>query len=196
MGEVALLQERHLETPECGGAVPPEAASAATRALRLGPVGLCGRGERADPELVAAAPLVDGFSGRQELVGCQARNELPEGIRFPIWICTIRPNAHPEGVSPNKEPGGRSGKLSVWLGRAQHSGSFRSPNHRLLSKLLDWDIKNERMELPKEVVDKAYARDLLLFSIEIFDDRLVGYTNYSMEVSRTTDKLFQEIADQ
>lgn len=51
------------------------------------------------------------------------------------------------------------------------------------------------MELPREVVDKAFARDLLLFSIEVFDDRLVGYTNYSTEVSRTTDKLFQEIAD-
>lgn len=65
---------------------------------------------------------------------------------------------------------------------------------RLREDALYWDIKNGRMELPREVVDKAFARDLLLFSIEVFDDRLVGYTNYSMEVSRTTDKLFREIA--
>lgn len=63
---------------------------------------------------------------------------------------------------------------------------------RLREDALYWDIKNGRMELPKEVVDKAFARDLLLFSIEVFDDRLVGYTNYSLEVSRTTDKLFRE----
>lgn len=32
----------------------------------------------------------------------------------------IRPNAHPEGMSPNKDPGGRSGKFYVWLGRGCH----------------------------------------------------------------------------
>ena len=66
---------------------------------------------------------------------------------------------------------------------------------RLREDALYWDIKNERLELPEDVVDRALARDLLLFSIEVFDDRLVGYTHYSIEASRTTDKLFQEIAD-
>ena len=64
---------------------------------------------------------------------------------------------------------------------------------RLREDALYWDIKNGRLELPEEVVDKAFARDLLLFSIEVFDDRLVGYTHYSIEVSRATDKLFREI---
>ena len=77
------------------------------------------------------------------------------------------------------------------LYRLTYSGDLK----RLREDALYWDIKNGRMELPREVVDKAFARDLLLFSIEVFDDRLVGYTNYSMEVSITTDKLFQEIAD-
>lgn len=76
------------------------------------------------------------------------------------------------------------------LYRLTYSGGLK----RLREDSLYWDIKNGRMELPREVVDKAFARDLLLFSIEVFDDRLVGYTNYSMEVSRTTDKLFREIA--
>lgn len=51
------------------------------------------------------------------------------------------------------------------------------------------------MGLPEDVVDRTLARDLPLFSIEVFDDRLVGYTNCSIEASRATDRLFQEIAD-
>lgn len=75
------------------------------------------------------------------------------------------------------------------LYRLTYSGGLKG----LREDSLHWYIKNGRMELPREVVDKTFARDLLLFSIEVFDDRLIGYTNYSMEVSRTTDKLFQEI---
>lgn len=47
-----------------GGAVPPGAAGAATRALRVRPIGRCGLGERALADLFAAAPLVYGFPGR------------------------------------------------------------------------------------------------------------------------------------
>ena len=61
----------------------------------------------------------------------------PKGFALPISICPIRPNAHPEGLSPNKDPGGRSAKFSVWLERAWHSGALRPPNHHLLSKLLE-----------------------------------------------------------
>lgn len=77
------------------------------------------------------------------------------------------------------------------LYRLTYSGGLK----RLREDALYWDIKNGRMELPREVVDKTFARDLPLFSLEVFDDRLIGYTDYSMEVSRTTDKLFQEIVD-
>ena len=59
------------------------------------------------------------------------------------------------------------------LYRLTYSGGLK----RLREDALYWDIKNGRMELPKEVVDKAFARDLLLFSTEVFDDRLAGYTN-------------------
>ena len=41
-----------------------------------------------------------------------------KGFALPIWICPIRPNAHLEGLSSNKDPGGCSDKFSVWLGRA------------------------------------------------------------------------------
>lgn len=41
-----------------------------------------------------------------------------KGFALSIWIFPIRPSAHPEGLSPNKDPGGRSGGFFVWLGRA------------------------------------------------------------------------------
>lgn len=110
------------------GPVPPGAASAARRALRVRPIGRGGLGERADAGLVAAAPLVDGLSEQQELVGGEARHERPEAVRSThIEICPIRPNAHPEGLSPNKDPGGRSGGFFVcWEGRS-FSGGLRPP---------------------------------------------------------------------
>lgn len=117
----------------------PSAAAAAAPPRDAGRSGL---GERADTDLVAAAPLADGFSEQQELVGGQAHHDRPKGVRSSLWICPIRPNAHPEGLSPNKDPGGRSGKFSVWLGREWHSGTLRPPNHQLLSKLLSHKSTN------------------------------------------------------
>ena len=52
------------------------------------------------------------LSGRNSSVARPATSAL-KGFALPIWICPIRPNAHPEGLSPNKDPGGRSGKFSV-----------------------------------------------------------------------------------
>ena len=69
MREVNLLpQERqhHLGTP---AAVEPSLQ--APPALRLESIGLRGLGHRAHADLIAAAPLVDGFSKQQELVGGQ-----------------------------------------------------------------------------------------------------------------------------
>lgn len=100
-GGAAAGAEAPPRDPECGGAVPPDSASAATRALRLGPVGLCGLGERADPELVAAASLFDGFSGQQELVGGQARNECPEGVRSSRMDLSRPPERPPGGIVVN-----------------------------------------------------------------------------------------------
>jgi hypothetical protein len=35
---------------------------------------------------------------------------------------------------------------------------------------------------------------LLLFAIEVFDDALVGYTNHSYTVAKSTDDLFVVVA--
>ena len=67
---------------------------------------------------LAAASLANGLSEWQELVASVSRHEPPpKGFALPIWICPIRPNAHPEGLPPNKDPGGCSGKFSAWFGR-------------------------------------------------------------------------------
>lgn len=66
----------------------------------------------------AAARLVDGFSVQQELIGGEARHEHPEGVCLSHMDLPHPPERPPEGLSPNKDPGGRSGKFSVWLGRA------------------------------------------------------------------------------
>lgn len=78
-----------------GGPVPP---GAAPRAPGSGPAGRGSLGERADPDLVAAAPLVDGFSEQEELVGGQARHELPEGVRSSHIGLSHPPECPPGGV--------------------------------------------------------------------------------------------------
>ena len=132
------IEKRQRSSRDAGGsgAVPPDAARAAPRAFRVRPIGRCGLGGRTGADLIAVAPLVNGFSEQRELVGSEARQSALKRLSFPIWICPIRPNSRPEGLSPNKDSGGSSGKFSVWLGRAWHSGALRSPNHHLLSKLL------------------------------------------------------------
>lgn len=50
------------------------------------------------------------------------------------------------------------------------------------------------LQVPGDVVGFRLACEVLLFSIEAFDDALVGYTNESMVLSRKTDALFKLIA--
>lgn len=102
--------------PGHGGPVPPGAPGATIRAPRVRPVGRRGLDERADADLVAAAPLVDGFSEQQDSSAVRRTTSAIKGFALPIWICPIRPSAHPEGLSPNKDLGVRSGGFFVWMG--------------------------------------------------------------------------------
>ena len=108
-----------------GGAVPPGAAGAAPRARRVRPIGRGGLGERADADLIAAAPLVNGFSEQQELVGGQARHERREGVRSSHIDLSNPPERPPGGIVAKQRSGWRSGKFFVWLGRTWHSGALR-----------------------------------------------------------------------
>lgn len=84
--------------PGRGGPVPPGAARAETRALRVRPIGRGGLGKRADADLVAAAPPVDGFSEQQELVGGEARHERPEWVRSSHMDLSHAPERPPGGI--------------------------------------------------------------------------------------------------
>lgn len=58
------------------------------------------------------------------------------------------------------------------------------------------DVIADTLEVPSEKISKEQSRALLLYAIECFDDSLVGYTHHSFEVSETTDKLFDKLADE
>ena len=52
--------------------------------------------------------------------------------------------------------------------------------------------RTEGLQKPSEAISPTQAKNLLLFAIEAFDDVLVGFTNRSMELSRSTDALFKK----
>ena len=94
-----------------GGAVPPGAAGAARRAPRVRPIGRGGLGERADADLIAAVPLVNGFSEQQELVGGQTRHERPEGVRSSHMDLSHPPERPPRGIVAKQRSGWALGQI-------------------------------------------------------------------------------------
>lgn len=107
--------------------VPLGAVRAALLALRVRQISRGVLGELADTDLIAAAPLVDGLSEQQELVGGEDHHKLPEGVLSSHIDLSHAPDP-PEGcLSPNIDSCGHSDKFSVWLGRAWHSGGLSVP---------------------------------------------------------------------
>lgn len=70
-----------------------------------------------------------------------------------------------------------------------YNGKFKT----MREQMLYWDRDSGNILLPEKIAKHDFARALLLFAIESFDDNLVGWTNHSMEVSRDIDKMFEEI---
>lgn len=110
-----------------GGAVPPGAAGAAPRALRVRPIGRGGLGQRADADLVAAAPLVDGFSEQQELVGGEARHERPEGVRSSHMDLSHPPERPPGGIVAKQRSGWALGQILCLAGKSIAFGGLAVP---------------------------------------------------------------------
>ncbi|GEO62671.1 AbiV family abortive infection protein [Bacteroides fragilis] len=61
------------------------------------------------------------------------------------------------------------------------------------NKAVYWEPVEENPTFPNDVFDKRFAQELLMFAIESFDDNLVGFSNYSIELSDKTDDLFDKI---
>ena len=72
-----------------------------------------------------------------------------------------------------------------------YSGELKA----LREKAIYCDRKNNNIVTPKDLITQELARNLLLFAIESFDDNLVGWTNYSIELSKKTDLFFEIISN-
>lgn len=107
-----------------GGAVPP---GAATRALRVRPIGRGGLGERAHTDLLAAAPLVYGFPERQELLGGEARHERPEGVRSSHMDLSHPPERPPGGIVAKQRSGRALGQILCLAGKSMAFGDLPVP---------------------------------------------------------------------
>ncbi|MCG0593543.1 hypothetical protein IMAU80597_02900 [Lactiplantibacillus plantarum] len=70
----------------------------------------------------------------------------------------------------------------------QHNGLMDLRNNAIY-----WYTDKKGAHFPKDSINKKTAQEILLFSIESFDDNLVGYSSYSMKVSADTDAIFQSI---
>ena len=71
-----------------------------------------------------------------------------------------------------------------------YSGELKN----LREKSIYCEFKDKELIIPNDVVNKEFARNMLLFAIESFDDNLVGYTDYTMNVSKKTDIIFENVA--
>lgn len=56
-----------------------------------------------------------------------------------------------------------------------------------------WHTDADGNHFPKDYTDKNIAQEILLISIESFDDSLVGYNSYSIEASSYTDTIFENV---
>ena len=65
----------------------------------------------------------------------------------------------------------------------------------LREKAIYCDRKNNNIVTPKDLITQELARNLLLFAIESFDDNLLGWTDYSIELSKKTDLFFETIVN-
>lgn len=50
------------------------------------------------------------------------------------------------------------------------------------------------VQFPRKIIDATLSRNLLLYAIEVFDDSLVGVTDFSLEISKRTDLLFNRVS--
>lgn len=57
------------------------------------------------------------------------------------------------------------------------------------------DRKGEKIVIPNEAINKNFSRNLLLFAIEVFDDNLIGYTEYTFDIANQADTIFERVAN-
>lgn len=58
---------------------------------------------------------------------------------------------------------------------------------------LYFERKNGALQSPRTAIGRELSRSVLLYAVEVFDDALVGFTDYSMEISHRTDGVFSRV---
>lgn len=107
-------------------------------------------GERAHASLPAVAPLVNGVSIQQELVGDATRRERPEGARPSRVNPPHPPERPPGGIITNHKSEWALGHIICSTGRGIAFGSLSHPNHHPLSKLLE--IKKRSFSVQRSAI--------------------------------------------
>lgn len=79
-------------------------------------------------------------------------------------------------------------ELERMMNMAKNSGFVQ-----LRESSLYFQREKDILVVPSDKIDKNLARVLLLFSIEVFDDALVGMTTFSMDIDKQTDTIFKEL---
>lgn len=59
---------------------------------------------------------------------------------------------------------------------------------------LYFERRNGALHRPRTAIDKDLSRSILLYAVEVFDDALVGFTDYSMKISDRADRVFSRVA--
>ena len=73
--------------------------------------------------------------------------------------------------------------------------SYSGKLKELREKAIYCERINGELVIPDDVINKEQAKNILLFAIESFDDNLVGYTKYSIDISKHTDEIFEQVAN-
>lgn len=71
----------------------------------------------------------------------------------------------------------------------------KGKTRELRESCLYFEVKNNILSFPNERIDNHIALAYLLACIEIIDDKLVGWTNYSFQLSGDLDRYFEIIKD-
>ena len=79
------------------------------------------------PAAAAAAPLVDGLSEQQELVGGQARHERSEGVRSSHIDLSHPPERPPGGIVAKQRSGWALGQILCLAGKSMAFGGLAAP---------------------------------------------------------------------
>ena len=88
-------------------------------------------------------------------------------------------------------------RLADAIGKDQQRRLMNLAQNAGLKKIRESAIyfqrENDVIVVPEEKIDKLFARSLVLFAIEAFDDALVGYTEYTYEAREITDNHFEKL---